>query len=51
VPKGKPLPGYAAALPAKTSTQESRQFEMQMLTDAADLGGIVILARIAMRGP
>jgi hypothetical protein len=53
VPKGKPLltlkdaAESVAALPAKTSTQKSWPFAMQILTDA-DRGGIVTLARIAM---
>ncbi|MEH2570086.1 hypothetical protein [Bradyrhizobium sp. AZCC 2289] len=40
--------GYIVALPAKTSAQEHWQLAMQMLIDAADRGGIVMLARIAM---
>jgi hypothetical protein len=36
------------ALPAKESAQEPWQFAMKMLIDAADRGGIVMLARIAM---
>jgi hypothetical protein len=54
VPKGKPLltlkdaANYILALPAKESAQEPWQFAMKMLIDAADRGGIVMLARIAM---
>ncbi|MEH2569867.1 hypothetical protein [Bradyrhizobium sp. AZCC 2289] len=39
---------YILALPAKTSAQEHWQLAMQMLIDAADRGGIVMLAQIAM---
>jgi hypothetical protein len=39
---------YILALPAKTSEQEHWQLAMQMLIDAADRGGIVMLAHIAV---
>jgi hypothetical protein len=54
VPKGESLltlkdaAKYVVALPAKTSAREPWQFAMQMLIDAADRGGIVMLARIVM---
>jgi hypothetical protein len=40
---------YILALPAKTSAQEHWHLAMQMLIDAADHGGIVMLARIAVQ--
>src|ERR1700682_3891741 len=39
---------YVVALPAKTSAREPWQFAMQTLIDAADRGGIYMLARIVM---
>jgi hypothetical protein len=36
---------YILALPAKSSAKEHWQLAMQMLIDAADRGGIVMLAR------
>ncbi|WMT71265.1 hypothetical protein [Bradyrhizobium sp. Ash2021] len=39
---------YILALPAKTSAQEHWQLAMQMLIDAADRGGIVMMAHVAV---